>query len=83
MEQLCCHWTDIHEIWYLNIFGKSAEKIQVSLKYDKNNGTSYEYRYRYTFLSTSCRVLLKMRNVSEKNLAEKTKTHILISMTFF
>jgi hypothetical protein len=38
MEQLGSHWTDFHEIWYLNIFRKSVEKIQVSLKSDKNDG---------------------------------------------
>jgi hypothetical protein len=38
MEQLVSHWMDIHEIWYLNIFQKSVEEIQVSLKSDKNNG---------------------------------------------
>jgi hypothetical protein len=38
MEQLGSHWTDVHEILYLSIFRKSVEKIQVSLKYDKNNG---------------------------------------------
>ena len=31
---------DFHEIWYLSIFrmGLSVDKIQVSLKYEKNNG---------------------------------------------
>jgi hypothetical protein len=38
MEQLGSYWTDFHEIWYLSIFRKSVEKIQVSLKSDKNNG---------------------------------------------
>jgi len=40
MEQLGSHWTDFHEIWYLNIFffRKSAEKIQVLLKSDQGNG---------------------------------------------
>jgi hypothetical protein len=38
MEQLGSHWTDFHEIWYLYIFRKSVEKIQVLLKSDKNNG---------------------------------------------
>ena len=32
MEQLGLHWKDFHEIWYLSIFRKSIEKIQVSLK---------------------------------------------------
>ena len=31
------HWTDFHEIWYLNIFRKRIKKIQVSLQPDKNN----------------------------------------------
>ena len=38
MEQLGFNWTDIHEIWCLRIFRKSVEKLQVSLKWDKNNG---------------------------------------------
>jgi hypothetical protein len=29
MEQLDSHWTDFHEIWYFEVFLKSAEKIQV------------------------------------------------------
>jgi hypothetical protein len=38
MEYLGSHWADFLEIWYLSIFRKSVEKIQVSLKYDKING---------------------------------------------
>ena len=38
MEQLGSHWTDFHEILYLDILGKTVEKIQVSLKPDKNTG---------------------------------------------
>jgi hypothetical protein len=37
MKRFGSHWTDFHEIEYLGIFRKSAEKIQVSLKSDKNN----------------------------------------------
>jgi len=36
MEQLGSHWTDFHENLYFNTFRKSVEKIQVSLKPDKN-----------------------------------------------
>jgi hypothetical protein len=36
LEQLDSHWTDFHEILYLSI-GKSVEKIQFSLKSNKNN----------------------------------------------
>jgi hypothetical protein len=38
MEQLGSHWMDFHEILYLSIFQKPVEKIQISLKSDKNNG---------------------------------------------
>jgi len=44
MEQLGFHWKDFHEILYLNIFRKSLNKIQVSLKSDF-------IRTQYTFLS--------------------------------
>jgi hypothetical protein len=38
MEQLGPHWTEFHEMWYLIIFRKYVEKIQISLKSDKNKG---------------------------------------------
>jgi hypothetical protein len=38
MEQLSSHWMDFHEILYLSVFRKFVEKIQVVLKFDKNNG---------------------------------------------
>ena len=37
MEQLGSQWTDFHEILHSDIFRKSSEKIQVSIKSDKNN----------------------------------------------
>jgi len=37
MEQLDSHWTDFHEIWYLSIFRKCIDNIQILLKSDKNN----------------------------------------------
>ena len=38
MELLGYHWKDFREIWYVSIFRKSVQKIQVSLSSDKNNG---------------------------------------------
>jgi hypothetical protein len=38
VEKLGCQWTDVNKIWYLGLFRNSIEKIQVSLKYDMNNG---------------------------------------------
>jgi hypothetical protein len=49
MEQLGSHWTDFHDILYLNIFRKSLEKIQVPLKSEKNN-----VRVLYMTTDTHC-----------------------------
>jgi len=64
------HWTDYHEIWYLRIFGRSVEKIQVSLKSDKNDGY-------FIFMIISRWILLRMKNVSEKRCRENQNTHIV------
>ena len=48
MEQLCSHWIDFYEIWYLRIFWKSVERIQVWLKSDKNNG-QFTWRPMYSY----------------------------------
>jgi len=51
IEQLLSHWTNFHQIWYLSIFRKYLEKIQVSLKSDKNNGYFGEDEYIYRSIS--------------------------------
>jgi hypothetical protein len=38
MEQLGSHRTDFYQILYLLIFRKTVEKMQVTLKLDKNKG---------------------------------------------
>ena len=48
VEHLGYHWTDFNETWYLSIFRKSVEKIQVSLKSDKNSGY-FIYRPEYIY----------------------------------
>ena len=47
IEQFGSHWTHFNEIWYLRIFRKSVEKIQVWLKSDKNNGY-FTWRPKYS-----------------------------------
>jgi hypothetical protein len=80
MEQLAYHWKDFYEILYLSIFRQSCEKIQVSLKSDKNNEDLHEDVS--TFMITSRCILLRMRNISDK-IIEKIKTHILRSIILF
>jgi hypothetical protein len=52
---------DFHEIWYLSIIWKAVDKIEVSLKLDKNNGY-FTWRSVYIFI-ISCSFLLRMRNM--------------------
>jgi hypothetical protein len=47
MEQLGSQWTDFREIWYLSIIRMSLEKIQISLKSDKNN-SYFQIQQLYT-----------------------------------
>jgi len=70
-KKLGFHVTDSHEIWYLSFFWKSVDKIQVSLKSDKNNG--YFTRRPIYFLIMSCSILLRKSNVSDKHCGEKSK----------
>jgi hypothetical protein len=70
MERLGIHWTDFHEIWYLNIFRKS---IEFHSNRTKITGTLHEDQY--TFLIVFRTVLLRMRNISDKNWREN-QTHI-------
>ena len=48
MEQPGSRLAGFHEIWYLNIFRKSVEKIQVALNSDKNDGY-FIWRSKYLF----------------------------------
>jgi len=38
MERFGFHWRGFQEILYLRVFRKCVEKVQVSLKSEKNNG---------------------------------------------
>ena len=78
--ELGSHWADSHEIWYLWIFRKSVEKVQVSLKSDKNKG--YFTWRPISFLSYLAHFLLECEMFQTKAV-QKIKTHTLCSVTFF
>jgi hypothetical protein len=59
---------------------KSVEKIQVSLKSDKNNGYLLENLCTFSIIPRF--ILLKMRNVSEKTCRETQNTHFVFSNLF-
>jgi hypothetical protein len=75
MEQLGSHWSNVHEIWHLIIFRKSAKKIQVLWKSENNDGY-LKWRPVSTYDLTSHNFRLQTKIV------EKIKTHVLCSTTF-
>jgi len=81
MEQLGSHWKDFHEILYFSIFRKSVVKIQVSSKYDKNNGY-FTWRPIYIFI-ISRSLPLRMKIVSEKSYRNYKNTHFTFNNAFF
>ena len=60
MEHLGSHWTDfLNEIWYLTIFKKSVEKIQVPFKsYENNVYSARSSMYIYHNISLSVHLIL-------------------------
>jgi len=75
MRQLGSRWTDFHEILY-KYFRKSAEKIQFSLKSDKNYR---HFTWRHAFLITPHLILLRMINVSGNSFGGNQNTHFVFS----
>jgi hypothetical protein len=71
MVQVDSHWTDFQEIWCLNILWKSLQNIQVWLKSTTIKGNLYEDVR--IFMVISGWILLRMRNISDKNCTEKSK----------
>jgi hypothetical protein len=80
MEQLGSHWSDFDEIWYLSFCRKSVEKVQYSLKSDKNNG--YFTWRRFHILATIVWILHRMRNISNKIRRENQNTRSKFSNFF-
>jgi hypothetical protein len=76
MQQFGSHWMDFHEIWHFKIFWYSVKKIQLWLKFDKNNG--YFTWESSKFMILSCRILLRMRNVSDKSCRENRNTYLTL-----
>jgi hypothetical protein len=95
-EQLDLHWTDFIENSYLSIFRKSVDKIGVALKSDNNGYFTwipicicniyiiyiYIYWYNIYILITSRRVLLRIKNISEKSCTENKNTHFVLNNVF-
>jgi hypothetical protein len=64
----------------IHVFLENLEKMQVSLKMTSITGTLHEDKYM--FLITSCSVLLRMKNVSDKICRENQNTHFIFNIFF-
>ena len=52
LQQLGSLWKDFNQTWYLSIFRKSVEGIQVTLKFDNNKGYfTWKPKYIYDNIS--------------------------------
>ena len=78
--ELGTHWTDFYEIWYLSIFRKFVENLQVWLKSDKSNG------YFTRWLVHIYNIISLNSSYNEKffrqKLYRKSKHTFLCSITF-
>jgi hypothetical protein len=64
MEQLGFLWADIHEILYLSISRKTADRFKALLKLERNNWY-FVCRPIYIFV-VSRSILFRKKNVSDK-----------------
>jgi hypothetical protein len=76
IEQIDPHWTDFHKIWYLNIFRNLSRKFKVHYNLTTIMVTLHEAD-RYTFVTTSRSLLLRITNVSDENCRETRKAHFM------
>jgi hypothetical protein len=63
MEQLSCHWADLHENWCFEANRKCVKEIHVLLKRTKISKTFHEDGWTYMTISRS--ILPRLRNVSK------------------
>ena len=80
VENFGFKWKCFYEIWYLCIFRKSVEKIQVSLKSDKNNGY-FTWRPVHIFDHISLHSSWNVKHFRQ-NCREYQTTHIIFKTSF-
>jgi len=81
MQQFSSHSTNFDEFWYCSIFRKFIDKIQISLKWDKND--RYFTRRSIHIFDHILLVILRMRNVSDAGCRENQYTQFMINTFVF
>ena len=79
-EQLEFHWKDFHEIWYLRIFQKPVEEIQVSLISHRNNG---HFTWRCTYIYGTILINSSSNEKCFRQKLNRKSEHTLCTTTFF
>jgi hypothetical protein len=82
MGQLGSNRTDFHEIWYWRIFRKICRKKLKFFFLNLTRITSNLHGYLFTYMITFRRILLRMRNVSDKLWRENERRHFVINNFF-
>jgi hypothetical protein len=77
MKKFESHWKDFQEIWYMSIFGKSANRTEVSVKSDRNNG--YVTRRTTCDIIVPFGIILRMINVSDIICKENKNTYFMFN----
>ena len=80
-EQLGFHWTDFHEIWYLNIFRKYVKQIQVSLKSVEKISVFYTKTYANLWFYLAD-FFLEWK-IFQTKVTDKIKTHVSCPPSLF
>ena len=73
--KLGSHRTDFLKFHICEVFENLAEKIQVSLKYNKNNGRAL-YMKTDTYFFIISRSILRIRNVSDKRFRQMFQKNV-------
>ena len=79
MKQLCSHFTDFNEKWYLNLFRKYVEKIQVSFELTKITAALMKTNLYLWYIAE----FFLEWEMFETKVVEEIKIHILCAVTFF
>jgi len=80
MEQLDSHWTYLNVILYLTIFENLSKKFKLHYNLTRIMCTLHEDQYILLIIFHP--VLLRIRNVSDKNCRKNQTTHFMINNFF-
>ena len=82
MGKLGSHWTNLYEIWYLNIYLNLLKKLTFFFCNMKRTTGTLHGDHK-TFLIIFHSIILRMRNFSDKSCGENQNTQYVFNKFFF